>query len=58
MDADDSWAPELVAAGIVEKFYITDLSDQDFVFENCMAGIRRAERVNTSLPPPRRLSGV
>ena len=45
LDADDSWATELVDEGIVEKFYVTDLSDQDTVFENCMAGIRRAERV-------------
>ncbi|KAK9804152.1 hypothetical protein WJX73_005604 [Symbiochloris irregularis] len=44
LDADDSWASELVDAGIVEKFYVTDLSDQDTVFDNCMAGIRRAER--------------
>lgn len=46
MDADDSWAADLVDTGVVEKFYVTDLSDQDTVFDNCMAGIRRAERVS------------
>ena len=45
LDAEDSWAPALVDAGIIEKFYVTDLSDQDSVFANCMASIRRAERV-------------
>lgn len=49
LDAEDSWAPELLEAGIIDKFYVTDLSDQDTVFDNCMAGIRKAERV---LPHP------
>ena len=49
LDAEDSWAPDLVRDGIVEKFYVTDLSDQDHVFDNCMASIRRAERVGLAL---------
>ena len=49
LDAEDSWAKELVEAGIIDNFSPTDLSDQDTVFDICMAGIRRTERVRGAI---------
>ena len=45
VDEADSWSRQLLEEGVIERFIPFDFSDQETVFERCMAVIKRIEKV-------------